>query len=232
MILSIAGTALSAIGGLQQASAASAVAEENARIQAANARLAAEGESTRASLLRSQTRANYRMRATEAGQMKLNADVKSSRAAVQSAINAENQRRRREAGQRLTGTQRARFAAANIVESTGSPLSVLAETAGLVQRDMNEQQYFNDLAVDGLYQEAALERLGGEYALAGATMDRATGLTEAKLTEAGAQATLLTGLRKASITRMSGRAESQGLQMGAFGNLLSGGASIYKQYAS
>lgn len=229
-ILSIGGAAVSAIGGLQQASAASAIADENARIQEANARLQAEGIRTQADILRSQTKVNYRFRAQEAGQARFNADAKSSQALAQEAVNATNLRKRRKEGAELLATQRGKYAAANIVESTGSPLSTLVETAGIIERDAKEQQYYNDLAVNGLYSEAALERLGGDYALAGATLDKSAALTEAKLKEASGTATLLSGQRQAAITRMSGASQASGLRMGAFGNLLTSGADIYKNW--
>lgn len=230
MILSAAGALTSFAGGLQQAVAGKAIAEENARIQEANARLEAEGIRTKAEILRSQTRFNFRARSNEAGQMKANADVKSSRAAVQETINATNTARQREAGRALMAKQKAGFAAANVVESTGSPLSILARTAGLIERDVKEQQYFGDLKSAALYEDAALERLGGEYALAGATLDKSTGLATAKLEDATAGATLLTGQRRAALTRMAGKQQSTGMMLGSFGNLLSDSASIYDKY--
>lgn len=227
----ILGAVTTLVGGLQQASATKAIAEENARIQAANAHIEAESIRTKAEILRSQTRFNFRARANEAGQMKANADAKSERAAVQNVINAENIARQRKEGARLMARQRAGFAASNVVESTGSPLSILAKTAGLIERDAQEQKYFGDLKTAGLYEDAALERLGGEYALAGAYLDKSSSLSAAKIEDATATATLLGGQRKAALTRMAGNSQASGLRLSAFGNLLTDVGNIYSKAA-
>ncbi len=227
--LSAVGAGVSFIGGMQQAKAAEAISAQNASIQQQNAAMQAQSLRAQAELQRIQATANARLRGTEAAAQFGNAEAMKQRAAVQEQINAANLRKQREEGQRLTATQRARFAAAGVVESTGSPLSLLAETAGIIQRDLGERQYQNELALSGLYQEAALERLGGEYALAGATLDKSSALSQARLTDASATATLLTGQRQAEITRLAGASQASGLRTGAFGNLLSAGAGLYGQ---
>lgn len=227
--LSAVGAGVSFIGGMQQAKAAEAISAQNAAIQQQNANMQAQSLRAQAELQRIQALANSRLRQAEAGSQYANADAMRQRAAVQEQINAENLRKQREQGQRLMATQRARFASAGVVESTGSPLSLLAETAGIIQRDLGERQYQNELQLSGLYQEAALERLGGEYALAGATLDKSSALSAARLTDASATATLLTGQRQAEITRLSGQSQASGLRIGAFGNLLSAGSGLYNQ---
>lgn len=224
IILSAVGTGVSFIGGLQQASATKAIAAQNAIIQQQNARQEAAALTAQAEITRLQTNQNFQNELLETTQASRNADALHDRARVQEAIDAANLRRVREEGERLQAGQRAKFAAANIVDSTGSPLSILAETAGLIQKDLNERTYHNNLQAAGLYTEAATERLGGSLALAGATIDKNAGLASAGLHDASATATLLTGNRKAEITRLSGRAEATGLRYGALGNLLSGGA--------
>lgn len=230
MVLTGVGAAVSAIGGVQQARAQQAIGEENARIQAQNANLQAAAARAQAEITRKQADANFQLRAGTAAQATANANAMRERAAAQDAINARNIRLKRDEGERLQASQRAKFAAAGLVESTGSPLSILAETAGLIQRDISEQTYINELNQAGLLQEAALERLGGRYALAGAMLDRSAGRSESALRAAGAEASLLSGLRSAEVTRLAGNAAAQGSMFGAFGNLLGSASSIYGNY--
>ena len=61
-------------------------------------------------------------------------------------------------------------------------------------------------------------------------MDKSAGMSEAKLREAGASQTLLSGQRTAQITRMAGASQAQGLRYGAVGNLLGAGTGMGQQY--
>lgn len=230
MIASAVGTGVSFIGAMQQAKASEGIANANAAIQQQNAAMQAATLRAQAEIERNQASANLKARQAEAGARFGNAAAMRDRAKAQEEINARNLRLRREAGQRLSATQRARFAAAGISDSTGSPLSLLAETEGIIQRDLKEQQYHNELALSGLYQEAAMERLGGEYALAGATLDYDVSKTQARLRDASATASLLAGNREAAVTRLAGASQASGYRFGAAGSLLGGVTGRVDQY--
>jgi len=226
------GAGVSAVGSAQQAKASEAISAQNAAMQRQNSQIQAASLQAQAEIQRRQAADNLKLRQGEAAARFGNADAMKQRAAAQDEINARNLRLKREAGERAMATQRGRYAAAGIVESTGSPLSLIAETAGIIERDLKETQYGNELAQSGLYHEAAMERLGGEYALAGATLDRNSAFSEARLTDAAGSATLLTGQRQAEITRLSGAAQAQGYRNQGWGNLLSYGASTTQQVAN
>ena len=230
LALGAIGTGVSFIGGMQQARAASAIAEQNAAIARMNAVNEAESMRAQAAIQQNQTRQNFQFRQAEAGQAFANAGAKRSQAAAQDAVNAENLRVRREEGRRLQAAQSAKFAAAGIVESTGSPLSLAAATAGLIQRDLAATQYQQELAQTGLLHEAGMERLGGQFAMAGATMDAGAGRAEAGLRVAAASARLASGNREADLMRSAGMAQSAGARFSAFGNLLGSAGSLYGQH--
>ncbi len=230
LVASAVGTGVSFIGQMQQAKASSAIANQNAAMQQQNAQMQADALRTQSAIQRTTAEGNMRLRQMEAAARGANATAIKERAVAQEEIDARNIRKKRDEGARMMATQRARYAAAGVVDSTGSPLSLIAETAGLIQRDIGEQAYANDLARNGLLHEAELERLGGEYALAGATLDYGSELSEAHLRDASASATLLTGQRQAELTRLGGRAQASGYRYGAFGNLLSGAGNAASQY--
>lgn len=229
--LSAIGTGISFIGGMQQARAAQAIAEQNANIARMNARNEAEALRAQATIQANESRQNFLSRQAEATQMFANARAKQDQARAQEAINAENIRRRGEEGRKLMAAQQARFSAAGIVESTGSPLALAAMTAGAIERDKADSIYANELALTGLYHEAGMERLGGQYALAGATMQRNTSRAESSLRMATAAARQASGDREAEIIRLAGQAQSAGARYSAFGNLFGGLGGLGSQYS-
>ncbi len=232
LILTAVGTAVSTIGSFQQARAAQGIANQNARLQEQNAQYEAAALRAQAEIQKNQASQNLQMRQMEARARFENADALKSRALAQDEVNAQNIRKKRDSYGRLQATQKARYAAAGIVESTGSPLSLIAETAGIIERDIGEQTYANELSQQGLLQDAALARLGGEFALAGATLDYGSELSSSKLKQSAAAATLLTGGRTAQITRLAGGAQASGYRYGAAANLLTGASRAYYDYKS
>lgn len=215
---------------MQQARASEAIANQNAALQRQNAAQQSEAMRAQAHLQELQTRQNFALRSADATAKQQQANTMRQQASAQEAVNARNLTLRRQEGERLMAAQRARMAAAGVVESTGSPLSMLAETAGLIQRDIGEQQYRNELATQGLLQQASMERLGGEYALAGATFDRGAGMAEANLRNAAASASLFSGNREADITRMAGQAQASGYRYGALASGIGGLGQAFDTY--
>ena len=125
----------------------------------------------------------------------------------------------------LQGEQRAAIAASGVSESSGTPLDILAETAARIQQDQEEQHFAGEIQRRTLFSEAAMERLGGKLALAGATLDRDSGVAEAGLREAAGKAEYLAGLRTAQITRLTGKAAQSSANWQAAGTLFSGVSS-------
>lgn len=68
-----------------------------------------------------------------------NAKVKENEALREDMENREELRRQQERNKKLMGMQRAKIAKAGVAES-GSPLSVMAETAGLMELEMLDQR--------------------------------------------------------------------------------------------
>lgn len=221
LVASLAATAIgagvSAYGQYQSGKTQAAIADFNATAQANNARAQMNAMRAQSEIQRIQAQANFRMRAAEAAARTNNAKAIEAQALNQDVINRTNLRKRREEFGRMQGEQRAAIAASGLVESAGTPLDLLAETAAKIQQDQEEQHYAGELQRRTLFSEAANERLGGKLALIGATLDRSSAVAEAGLRDAAGKAGYQAGLRESEITRLTGAAARRAatLQAGA-----------------
>jgi hypothetical protein len=125
----------------------------------------------------------------------------------------------------MQGTQRAAIAASGVSESTGTPLQLLVETTEKIQQDQEEQHYTNEVTRRTLLNESQQERLGGKLALAGATLDRDSGVLAATLRSTAARGEYLGALRGAEITRLTGSAAQKAGNYQAGATLLSQASS-------
>lgn len=235
LVIGAAGAGVSAYGQYQQGRAQNTIANFNAQQQERQARSQMLAMQTQAALQKREAEQNFALRSAEANARLKNAQNMERTALAQDAVNRENLKKRREDFARMQGTQRAAIAASGIAESTGTPLDLLAETAAKIQQDQEEQHYANEVQRRNLFTEAAYERLGGKLALAGATLDRDSGVNAAALRAAAAKGEYSAGMSAAEITRLTGAAAKTAGMYQAGGTLLSGisgaastGANMYK----
>ena len=231
IIITAIGAGISGYSSYQSGKSQQYMAEMNANQQERNARVQLMGMQTQANLQKQQAEAEFYMRSVESKARMNNATTIENQQLGQDRINRVNLRKRREEAAQFQSTQRANIAASGLVESTGTPLDVLAETAETIQRDQEEQQYGFELQRRTIFREAQLERLGGQMALAGATLDRNSGLAAASLNQAAAGAEYRGNLRAAEITRAGGAYARQAGTLGAGATLLSGFGSAAGMYA-
>lgn len=229
--IALVGAGVSAFGQYQQGQAMNAIAQYNARQQERQGRFQLMSAQAQAQLMKKQAEANYRLRAAEAGAKDANARTLEQQAFAQDRVARENARRRAGDMRREAGAQRQAIATSGVVEATGTPLDLLAETAETIQRDQAEQHYSNELNRRTLFREADLERLGGKFALAGATIDRSAALAESSLTQARGRLSYLSAKREADVTRMTGSANKRAANIGAVGTLISGVGSAAGGFA-
>ena len=221
---------VSAYSSYEQGKTNMAIQNVNAANQKRNAQIQAAAMQAQANMQKQQAAANFALNQASANAKFANAEGMENKALSQDAIDRENARKRDAQFSEMTATQRANIAASGAVESSGTPLDLLSESAGAIQRDREEQQYTNEIRRRSLFQEAANERLGGQMALAGATLERDSSVAAAGLREASGKATYLAGLREAQITRLAGRAAYQSGVLGAYGQAASGVASMAGNY--
>jgi hypothetical protein len=233
LVVAAVGAGVSAYGQVQQGKTQNAIAQFNAAQQEKQAQAQALSMQTQAALQAQQAKANFTLRSAEAQARVNNAEGIENQALAQDAINRLNLRKRREEFGRMQGEQRSAIAASGVSESSGTPLDLLAETAGKIQQDQEEQHYAGEVQRQTLFSEAAIERLGGKLALAGATLDRDSGVAEAGLRSAAGKAEYLSGLRTEQITRLTGSAAMRAANYQAGATLLSSvgsGASDYAKF--
>lgn len=222
LILGGIGAGVSAYGQYQAGKTQEAMARYNATQQEKQAQQQLLSMQTQAALQKQSAEANFRFRAQEAQARFNNADSIKNQALTQDGINRQNAEKRGEMFRRMQGEQRAKIAASGAVESTGSPLDLLAETAAQIEMDKQEQTFTQGQARQTLFREADMERLGGEFALAGSTLDRDSSLAASRLNAAAASSSYLAGMREAEITRLTGRAQRMAGMYQAAGTLFGG----------
>jgi hypothetical protein len=218
----VVGAGVSAYGQYQQGQTQNALAQFNAKQQESQARAQATSMQVQAALKQREAETNFKLRTAESQARLNNAHSIELQALAQDNVNRENLGKRREDFSRMQATQRAMIAESGVVESSGTPLDLLAETAGKIQSDMEENHYTGEVQRRTLFSEAAQERLGGKLALAGATLDRDSSLAAAALTNASAKGEYLAGLRGSEISRLTGGAAAKAGMYSAVGTLFSG----------
>jgi hypothetical protein len=231
-VAAVAGAGYSAYSSYQQGKTADAMAQYNAHQQEFNAKMQLMGMQAQAAMQKRTAEANFRINSAQA-QSKLNNAVSIENQAEGQSRNArESIRRKADEYARFQGTQRATIAKSGLVESTGTPLDILAETAATIQLEREDNLYSDELNRRSLFREAEMERLGGKLAQAGATLDRSSEVAGAGLNAAAGQAAYRSKMRDANITRLSGAAQQQAYQGQAWGTLLSGIGSAAGTYGA
>lgn len=214
---SLVGGGVAAYGSYQTGKTNQAIASFNAANREKEARTQLMAMQTQANIQKSAAEAEFAMRAQEAQAKFNNAASIENQALGQDRINRVNLSKRREEMERAASTQRATIAASGAVETSGTPLDILAETAATIQQDQEEQHYEGELNRTTLFREAQMERLGGSLALAGATLDKSSQVAAAGLRKAAGRGEYLAGMREAQIGRLSGKASAKAgaIQAGA-----------------
>ena len=216
------GAGVSAYGQYQQGKAQEAIANYNAQQRERQSDLDLLAARVAQATAKRQTDANFALASAEANARLKNAGLIEKNALDGDAATRENIRRRRSDFARLQGEQRAEIASSGIVESSGTPLGLIAETAGAIQRDAEETAYANELSRRSLFREADLERLGGQLALAGATVEKDSALSEIALRTSASQIRAGQERREAGILRLTGQQYAKAGAIGAGATLFSG----------
>jgi len=231
-IVAVVGAAVSAYGSYQSGKAQAAIANANAKEQERQAKNSLATLNAQSQMQSAEAEMNFKLRKSEADARKRNAEQLEAQTLQQDAINRANMQKRRQEFAAMQAEQRVALADSGVLEASGTPLDLLAETAAKIQQDADEQHLSHEQKRRTLFREADMERLGGELALQGATLDRNLGLTQAALTAFTGQAEYNAGMRKAEITRLTGRAAKQAATYEAAGTLISSLGSTGMTYAT
>lgn len=201
---SLASAGMAYYGQQQQAAASERMGRYNAAVQENQYRMQAEMARAQADAQRNAGMINAASMENEA----LRVEQESR----------ERARRMREENERMLGAQRARFGKAGVT-SEGTPLMVMAESAGIMELGVADELYKADMERSSLFRRAEMERWQANMSL---------------LDSSAAQYNLNTARTRALPLLMEGRNNAAAFRTGSYGSLLSGvgnAASIGMNYS-
>lgn len=240
LVTTAIGAGVSAYGQYQAGKTQSAISNYNALQRDKQAKMEmlamqaqARSSQKQADLMRATAAGNFALREAEANARFANADQLEKQALNEDKISRRNIRDKRADFNALTGEQRASIADSGIVETSGTPLDILAETAGKIQGEQESMLFENEQSRRTIFREADLERFGGQMGLAGASLDRSSSLAqaslmddEARLRQFSAKAAYQSGRAEADIMRLTGRANRKASNISAGMTIFSGLGSM------
>jgi hypothetical protein len=118
----------------------------------------------------------------------------------------ERAKRMREQNERMLGTQRARYGKAGVT-SEGSPLAVMAESAGLMELAVGDELYRADMERSAFYRKAEVEKWQAGYSL---------------IDKAAADYNFASARFRATPILLEGQNTANALRVNSYGSLISG----------
>lgn len=168
--VTVIGASISAYSSYQQGQAAKATAQANADRADREARQQLLISRVQEAVAARQAEADRALAMSEAEAAAQNSQALRNEAEAQLAQSRENIKRRRDEAQRLAASQRGTYAASGVLDTTGTPLAVLAETAWNAEMDAQDQQYVTSIERQKKLFEADLtEAAGGQKRFAAQT---------------------------------------------------------------
>jgi hypothetical protein len=251
-VLSLIGTGISYYGQQEQAKSADSIANYNYEIQRRNAeqnkQIAAQQQvwqqqafaNNQATTARNASQASAVAQAN-ANAANQNAAILENQGRAAESLAREQARRKRDENAKVLAMQRGRYAKSGVVNE-GSPLSIMAETAGLLELGIQDAAYEADMTGRAFDRRAELSRFEGrtslyEGALAGVDAKQTINQSifdagVSKYEAAAKQAGFAIQLNQAGVDRMAGQSTAQGLRSASYGTLLSGAGSSLSTAAS
>jgi len=204
------GTGMSYMAAQDEASQQKAIADQNYQIQKRNAKINATIAKQQAALKK--TYADASMRAKE-----VNATSYEAEAAAIEAQSREEARRMREQGNALIANQKSAYAASGVT-SEGSPIMVMAETAGRLELAVQDAKWQSDQQANQYRDAAKVERYNKVFDQA----DMLVADYEAQLAKLGQSL----NMDEAYFNRSAGYSQASATRTAAYGTLISGASSM------
>ena len=223
----LAGTAISAYGIYAQGQAAKNTAAANADLANREARQNLLLSTVQERLALQQAEWDKQLAESQAAASVENAKAIENEAAARSAQTQENIRRKATEGDRLIAQQRAGYAGAGVLDSTGTPLAVLAETAMNIELQKADLHYENSVNRQKSLFEAQLEKFKGASQSAAAQANYSLSVEASKLRGIAARIGARNKGTQASIDAAAGSNAAANATLSAFGTGLQGAGSAY-----
>jgi hypothetical protein len=226
--VAIATTAVSAgmqyYGQQQQAAAAQRMSDYNYRVAQQQAQIQVQAAQYQAELANRQA-----MLQSQAAQMQFDAQFSNAAQYEQQALRVEQEARERasrmrDENSRLMGAQRARYAKSGVT-SAGSPLAVMAETAGLLELGVADELYKANLERTAYFRKGAMERFQAGFSILDKTAAQYE-MEAANFQKSAAKQGYSLAMNTAAGERMAGYNKANALRMGSYGSLLEGAGNV------
>lgn len=217
-IIAIAAVAVSAVGAGLSYSAANDAADTQSNIAAINAQAQAHAIRQQEQAASLQAQINQTIASNEKAAMDRNAAVLEEQARVNTAAGAENLKRTRDDYARMLAAQRAQIGKSGVVDTTGSPLSILTATAAEEQRAADNVLFETENQRRSLFREADNQRAQGVAA--------EMGIFDAQARGAAAHQSASNQLAQSQIDMYSAQASAAGMRRQATANLISSAGQI------
>lgn len=214
--VSLASTGITMYSQQQQASNAERIASYNAAIERQNAEINARVAIQQSQWQQQSAHAQYQAQQNNAIEL-------DNRARAVEAQGREQARRTREENERALARQRGQFAKSGVVNE-GTPLAVMAESAGHLELAVQDSAYQTDMESRAIGRKAELERYQSGFSL----FDESV----AKYQEAATRGGHTIAYNQAALNKSSAYSQAQGIRMQSYGTLLSGISSVAQQGAS
>lgn len=211
-------------GQQQQATAAQRMSDYNFAVAQQQAQMQSQ-------MAQYQSEMAYRQSqmAAQAAQMQFDAQMSNAAQFEQQAQRVENEareraRRMRSENERMLGAQRARSGKSGVT-SAGSPLMVMAETAGLMELGVADELYKADLERSAFFRKGEVERFQSGFSM----LDKAAAeyeMSAARFQGQAAKQGYALAINTARGERMAGYNAATGMRMSSYGSLLEGAGNV------
>ncbi|WP_038164745.1 hypothetical protein [Verrucomicrobium sp. BvORR106] len=240
------GGGISAYNSFQSAATQKNIANYNYAMQQRNAKMQLMSNTVQVKQIEQQARfqkaeaeINARLAENEAQARNNNAQNERNVALAQASVDRENIRRGNMDADQKRAVIRASQGKSGGQLDAGSLMETDVKAAQDAEIAAEEQHRMSDIGYRQSFAKAALEDFGAEMARAGASMDLATGLAEARLTRSSAALQEATGKsqylmdqKRAEIARVSGYADAKGSQLSGWGSLFQTAGSVGSSWAN
>lgn len=216
------GSVVTGVAGYAQGQAAKATANANADIDEREARQSLMVSQVQEQLAQRQAEVQHQMELSQAAAAEANAENIRQESLAMNARSEENIRRKQTEGARLGAAQRAIYAGAGVIDSTGTPLAVLAAQAAATENSVQDEHYMANTNYGSKQFDASIESYKAKVGASVADANYAIGIEGSKLRGVAALISSRNKLDQASINRAAGAAAARNATIGAVGSLISG----------
>lgn len=207
LVTGLVGTGVAYYGAQEASRSQDAIAASNAAFATQQARQNGE-------LARMEAAMNQTLAQIDANAQRKNAEALRQQAESGSQVANENIRRTRREFDQLLSAQRASLAASGVIDTTGSPLKLLMQTAEDEQATAEQMRYEDEISRRQLFTEADMTERGASITQLQGAQYRFRGEQQA--------AAYRNQATQAKLDRYSANASSRAMRTAATGNLLAG----------